>query len=49
MWLATAPEIAGVTGKYFDHHCHEVKSSAYSQDRAQIEALMGRTYEYLKK
>ncbi len=32
--LAAAPEFANVTGKYFDEHCREVRSSKKSYDRA---------------
>ncbi len=48
VWLADAPELDGVTGKYFDHHNQEVKSSQYSRNPQQIEALMQRTYAYIK-
>lgn len=34
LWLAASPQAEGVTGRYFDENCREVKSSARSYDRA---------------
>lgn len=48
VWLSTAQELAGKTGKYFDHHHCEVESSPYSKAIQNIETVMKRTYEYIK-
>lgn len=34
LYLATSPEVEGVTGKYFDHHQREVPASKAASDRA---------------
>ncbi len=47
-WLATAPELANTTGKYFNERQQEVQSSAYSLKKENIEALMNLTIEYIK-
>ncbi len=47
VWLASAPELSEITGKYFDHHNREVSSSPYTRDKEEISRLMKRTFEYL--
>ncbi|HUX20077.1 MAG TPA: SDR family NAD(P)-dependent oxidoreductase [Spirochaetia bacterium] len=45
--LATSPEFAGISGGYFDENCRPVRSSAYSREPANIEAMMKLTNRYL--
>ncbi len=47
-WLATAPELSHVTGKYFNEKKQEVQSSAYSREKENIEALMNLSMQYIK-
>ena len=47
-WLATAPELANITGKYFNEKKQEVQSSAYSRKKENIEALMNLSMQYIK-
>ncbi len=46
--LALNEEYTATTGKYFDEKLNAVKSSTYSRDKEQIEALMRMTYTYIK-
>jgi NAD(P)-dependent dehydrogenase (short-subunit alcohol dehydrogenase family) len=46
-WLATAPDPADVTGKYFNEKNAEVKDVAYAHDPANIEAVMATTARYI--
>lgn len=46
--LALGEEYATTTGKYFDEKLNVVKSSKYSCDKGNIEALMRMTYTYIK-
>lgn len=47
-WLAVAPELANITGKYFNEKKQEVQASAYSREKENIEALMNLSMQYLK-
>ena len=47
-WLAVAPELANITGKYFNEKKQEVQSSAYSREKENIEALMNLSMQYIK-
>nr|WP_321485452.1 SDR family NAD(P)-dependent oxidoreductase [uncultured Draconibacterium sp.] len=47
-WLATAPELANTTGKYFNEKKQEVQSSVYSREKENIEALMNLSMQYIK-
>nr|WP_320022778.1 SDR family NAD(P)-dependent oxidoreductase [uncultured Draconibacterium sp.] len=47
-WLAVAPELANITGKYFNEKKQEVQASAYSRKKENIEALMNLSMQYLK-
>nr|WP_319571082.1 SDR family NAD(P)-dependent oxidoreductase [uncultured Draconibacterium sp.] len=47
-WLAVAPELANITGKYFNEKKQEVQSSAYSRGKENIEALMNLSMQYIK-
>ena len=47
-WLATAPELANITGKYFNEKKQEVQASAYSRKKENIEALMNLSMQYIK-
>ncbi len=47
-WLATAPELNHITGKYFNEKKQEVQSSVYSREKENIEALMNLSMQYLK-
>ena len=46
-YLVTSPEVAGITGAYFDDPQHMVSSSPYSKDPHQIEALMNLTHSFI--
>jgi hypothetical protein len=48
-YLATDPNIKGISGKYFDEHNHEVKSSQYMCNWDNIEAVIALTNKYLKR
>jgi NAD(P)-dependent dehydrogenase (short-subunit alcohol dehydrogenase family) len=48
LWLAEAPELCMVTGKYFDHHRREAESSRHSKDAENFGQLIKKTYGYLK-
>nr|WP_319997170.1 SDR family NAD(P)-dependent oxidoreductase [uncultured Draconibacterium sp.] len=47
-WLAVAPELNHITGKYFNEKKQEVQSSAYSREKEKIEALMNLSMQYIK-
>ncbi len=47
-YLATSPEVAGVTGKYFDEKNQEVSSIGYTKDQHNIDAVMELTQKYLQ-
>ena len=47
-WLATAPKLANITGKYFNEKKQEVQASAYSRKKENIEALMNLSMQYIK-
>ena len=47
-WLAVAPELANITGKYFNEKKQEVQASAYSRKKENIEALMNLSMQYIK-
>ncbi len=47
-WLATAPELANTTGKYFNEKKQEVQSLVYSREKENIEALMNLSMQYIK-
>jgi NAD(P)-dependent dehydrogenase (short-subunit alcohol dehydrogenase family) len=42
-YLACSPEAGGISGKYLDETCRQIRSSAYSRDEKNIEALMALT------
>ena len=45
--LALAPEMAGVSGKYFDEKCQVVSGGKWAADRENIRRLMALTRRYL--
>jgi NAD(P)-dependent dehydrogenase (short-subunit alcohol dehydrogenase family) len=47
-YLATSPDMKGVTGKYFDEKNQEVSSIGYTKDRQNIDAVMELTLKYFK-
>ncbi len=47
-WLAVAPELANITGKYFNEKKQEVQALAYSRKKENIEALMNLSMQYIK-
>ena len=47
-WLAVGPELANITGKYFNEKKQEVQALAYSRKKENIEALMNLSMQYLK-
>ena len=49
VYLSTAPEVEGVTGKYFDEHAKEVKSSKRSYDQEVWKKLWDVTEELIKR
>lgn len=49
IYLGTAPEVEGVTGKYFDEHGKEVKSSKRSYDEAVWKQLWDVSEELTKR
>lgn len=44
LWVALAPELAGVTGRYFEHHAE--RPCRFAADRSRVEALAHRVAEY---
>lgn len=48
-WLATSPDVSGITGKYYNERNEEVKSVKYTYDKETQEALMDMTKRYLEQ
>ncbi|MBB6479645.1 SDR family NAD(P)-dependent oxidoreductase [Spirochaeta isovalerica] len=47
-WLATSPDVIGISGVYFDENRKPVKSVPYTYDREEQKSLMDLTERYLK-
>ena len=47
-WLATSPEVATASGKYFDEKNREIGSGKYSQDPRATDQLMELSMKYIK-
>lgn len=47
-YLATSPELAGTTGKYFSEKNEMVGSSAYSKNKDNIQAVMELSMKYIR-
>lgn len=47
VWLATSPEVSGVTGGYFDEKRRHVKPGAWAADPTNIERVMQLTARYV--
>ncbi len=48
VYLALSEDVAGVTGRYYDHHRQQVDSSAYSHDKEKTAQLAELTREYIR-
>lgn len=46
-YLATSPDVRGISGKYFDENDKQVKSNSYTYEKQNIEAVMDLTESYL--
>lgn len=46
-YLATSPEVKGITGKYYDENNKQVTSNSYTTKMQNIEAVMDLTKQYL--
>lgn len=46
-YLATSPEVKGITGKYFDENNKQVESNKYTNDWTNINNVMALTDKYL--
>lgn len=47
-YVATSPELIGVTGKYYDENNKFVKSSSYSYNKDELEKLIETTERFIK-
>ena len=47
VWLALAPEVAGMTGAYVDHKRRRVGAGRYAEDPAHVRAVMELTARYV--
>ena len=46
-WLATSPDLAGVSGRYFNEKQREVHDVPYSEDASNIDAVMALSARYV--
>lgn len=46
-WLAIAPELVGVTGRYLDHRPREVRAGRYAENPENVRAVMEVTARYI--
>ena len=46
-WLALSPELAGATGRYYDHRRREIRAGRYAEDPVNVRAVMQLTERYL--
>ena len=46
-WLALAPELVGVTGRYFDHRRREVRAGRYAESPENVRAVMEVTERFV--